>query len=225
MTDPVGASSDQDVVVEGFPSELSPNATILVTGSVDPARYGIGLRALCRYGSVGDSGLVVTTTDSADQTRRSFENVCEKSEELPLGIVDTTSQHQYVNQLYGVHPTVHIPTPGDLEKLVVALSDLGRNSSLPDGTHHLVVRSLTPILEGASTAHVFAVLDRLSQCRTKGGHCFLGVTSVEHDAKLIDELVERVDGVLSVTKAPENRVKVALHTRDSYLHSSKRGER
>lgn len=201
------SSIDHEAVqIETFPDGLSPGSTILIAGAVEPTMYAVGLRALCRYGHAADAAIVVTTTKSADQTFDTYETICAESDRLSLGLVDTTSKHQYVTALYSEAPVVFIPSPSDLERLVLALSELTGDRRPSNGTRHLVVRSLTPILKSSSTTRVCTVLERISGLRAGTGCCLLGLDYTAHDDETIAALIEQVDGVLWITEIADNHV-------------------
>lgn len=132
------------VKVASFPDELTPGSIALIAGAVDPSTYALGLRALCQYGQPNETGLVVTTTESADQTVDTCETICESSARPKLNLVDTTSEQQYLPAVYEETLVVFTPSPSDLERLVLALTNLTEHRSSSNSSRHLVVRSLTP---------------------------------------------------------------------------------
>lgn len=202
-------STDREALqVDGFPDGLTAGSTVLVASAGDPSRYAVGLHVLRRYGTADDEALVVTTTDSVDRTVETHERLCPESDRPSLGVVDTTSKQQSVSVLYGETPVVFTPSSGDLERLVLALSDLSGNGPPTEGARHLVVRSLTPILETTSTARVCTVLERITGVRSESGLCLLGFDYTAHDEETMTTVAERVDGVLWVTQSGSDRLKL-----------------
>lgn len=221
MNDTVASARNHEALqVDAFPEGLMPGSTILLAGDVDPALYAVGLRALCHYGHSDDSALVVTTIESADQTLTSYNTVCSESDQPLLSFADATSTHQYINNIYGEPPTVQIPSPGDLERLMVALSDLAQNSSAQSKTRHLLVRSLTPVLESAPPTRVWTVLEQIRGLQTETGLSFLGVDAAAHSEGTMIELTDRVDGVLWITRTSGNHIKFELRARSGHHRRS-----
>lgn len=214
------ASAQEALQIDTFPDGLVAGSTVLLAGDVDPVTYAVGLRALCHYGHSDESALVVTTTESANQTLTSYNTVCSDSDRPFLSFADTASTHQYINNVYGEPPTVQIPSPGDLERLMVALSDLAQNSSAQNNTRHLLVRSLTPLLESAPSTRVWAVLEQITGLQTETGLSFLGVDAAAHSEKTMIELTDRVDGVLWITRTSGNHIKFELRARSGHHRRS-----
>jgi KaiC/GvpD/RAD55 family RecA-like ATPase len=205
---------------DAFPDGLTPGLTVLIAGVDDPSRYAVGLQALCQYGHADDAAIVVTTTESAEQTIETSEMICPDSDRPSLGLVDTTSEQPSVAALYQEPPIVFIPSSGDLERLVLSLSDLTDDRSPMNGTRHLVIRSLTPVLKNASTARVCTVLERISGLRAGTGLCLLGLEYTAHDEETMAALAEQVDGILWVTQASENHLGFEFRpTRDRHNRS------
>ncbi|UPM44938.1 DUF7504 family protein [Halocatena salina] len=196
MTGHSESSLDPETVqIEAFPKELPPKSTVLIVGSDEPAVCTIGLQALAQYGHAEDRGLVVTTTRSAATTLDTYTTVHPDSDRPSLAFVDTASEHQYVSAPYRDTPVVFVPSPTDIERVVMALSELTEHLPSLEG-RHLLIRSLTPLLMATSTARVCTILDRITELPTGTGRCFLGVDYTAHDETTITTLIERVDGVL-----------------------------
>lgn len=187
------------VEIDSFPDGLTAGTTVLIAGTVDPSRFAVGLRALGRYGNADDTALVVTTTEGTDETVATYEDVCDQSTAPSLGIVDATSERQSVTALYEEVPVVFVTGPGDLERIIVGLSDLTGTRPPSSGTRHLLVRSLTPILESTSVDDVCTVLERITGLRTDSGLTLLGIDYTAHDEETMTALSTQVDGILWVT--------------------------
>ncbi|WP_225335948.1 DUF7504 family protein [Halomicrobium urmianum] len=207
MEGPSRSSSDSQAIdVDSFPSALSGGSTVLIAGSVEPATYAVGLRALCHSGDADDTAFVVTTTESADETVATYDTVCDRSEAPSLGLVDTTSEQRNVTALYEEEPVVFVNGSSDLERIVIGLSDLSGTRSPSHGARHLLVRSLTPVLEAVSVDDVSTVLKRISGLRTDDGLTLIGVDYTAHSKDTIDALAERVDGILWTSMPSESTV-------------------
>lgn len=82
MSDP---SIDHETIqAEAFPDGLTPGSTVLIAGAVEPTRYAVDLRALCRYSHAADAAIIVTTTESADQTVDTYETICAESDRAEI---------------------------------------------------------------------------------------------------------------------------------------------
>lgn len=190
----------EDVQYDSFPAGLSAGSTVLIAGTVDPASYGVSLRAIHQFGDGDDTAFVVTTTESVDETVVRYEALCEDSDGPSLGFVETTSERRSISALYERYPVVYVPAPGDLERIVIGLSDLTGIRPPSSGTRHLVIRSLTPLLEHASTDDVCTILERISGLRMGSGLTLFGLDYTAHDDETMAALTEFVDAIVWVTK-------------------------
>ncbi|AGB17088.1 hypothetical protein Halru_2506 [Halovivax ruber XH-70] len=195
LTTPTDADS---VSIPPFPDAVTGGSTVLVAGTMDPSTYSLGLRTLCQYGRPDDAALAVTSTESAEQTTTSYDSICD-GDGPSLGLVDTQSERQYLSSLYGPTPTVFTPSTADLERVVIALSELTQTAIPSTDSRHLVVRSVTPFLEHAATDRVCNVLQRIEGVRTGDGIGYVGIQYTEHDEETVASLAKLVDGILWVT--------------------------
>lgn len=205
---------DQTVPQDGFPDAIAPGSTLLVAGAEDPTTHHLGLRALQHYGSDDDEGIVVTTADSADETIDAYESIALDQPHPALAVLDTTSEQQSLTALYEETPVVFTPAPGDLERLVIGLSELTGRRRQGTGERHLLVRSLTPILETTTTDRVCTVLDRISGLPT--GYCVLGIEYTAHDEATMAAVRDRVDVVLWVASDSDGRPTVDVQPAHRY---------
>lgn len=187
---------------DDFPDGLTADSTVLVASADQSLLSAVGLQVLSRYGHGADVALIVSTTESADRTVGRYEGIRPDREGPSLGIVDTTAD-QRVSATYDETPVVRTPSPGDLERLVLALSELVEDGRPVNGDRHLLVRSLTPILETAPTDRVCTVLERITGLRSGAGLCLFAVDYTAHDERTMSALAERVDGILWVTGSDE----------------------
>lgn len=201
----------EEVVIGELPEAIADGATVLIAGTIDPTEYALCLRTLCHYSDADDNALVVTTTEGARQTIDQYRQVCPQTDPPNLRLVDMASQ-QYISAVYEDIPTVSIPSPGDLERLMLALSDITAANSESVGRRHLVVRSLTPILDTTPVSRVTTVLERISGIRTATGLGIFGLDYTAHDEATMEELTSCVDGVIWVTKHPDGRLEFELRS-------------
>lgn len=186
-----------------FPARFATGGTYLLACAGDPVASDIDLQALCRFGSPDDTAFLVTTTKSAKTTVTDIERYCSKPERPAVGLVDTTSAHQFVPSLFAGTPTIFTPSPGDLERLVLALTELTDRFPPGDDPRHLLIRSLTPILKSTSPDRLSPVLERLTGLRTQTGLCLFGIDYTAHDPDTMHAISEVVDGILWITPTSE----------------------
>lgn len=192
------------VQVDPLPDAFARGTTVLLAGAGDPARYALALRALRRRGTAAEPALVVTTTESAEATLDAYAALQDGGPSLALA--DAASSEQYVTARYDETPTAFVPSPGDLERLVVSLSELSGTRPPAGGTRHFAVRSLTPVLRSAPTGRVCTVLERITGLRSGSGVGVFGVDYTAHDENTIAALSDRVDAVLRAEWRAEDRL-------------------
>lgn len=203
MPDTATPSPDRSRSDDTFPARFATGGTYLLACAGDPVATDIDLQALCRFGSQDDTAFVVTTTRSANTTVADLERYCAKADRPAVGVVDTTSQHQFVTALFEGTPTIYTPSPGDLERLVLALSELTDRFPPGSAPRHLLIRSLTPILASTSPDRLCPVLERLKGLRTQTGLCLFGIDYTAHDKEVMNAIGGVVDGILWITPTAE----------------------
>lgn len=197
MADPIDPPARQ---VEALPDGLTAGSTVLVASAGEPSRSALGLRLLSRVGTREDAALVVTTTESAERTVETFEQLRSATNRPSIGLVDTISEQQSVSARYDAIPVVYTPSSSDLERLVMALSEVAGQFTASAGERHLLIRSLTPPLHSTSTARVTSVLDRITDFRSKRGFSMAGIDYTAIDAETMATVAEQVDGILWATQ-------------------------
>lgn len=221
MSETPNSSVDQrERRISNFPDGVTPGSTVLVASAGDPSRYAVSLRALCRYGRVNENAVVVTTTEGADRTVQAYEAICSDADYPAIGLVDTVSERQHVTAVYSDTPVVFTPSSNDLGRLVFAFFELRGNAPSSNGTQHVVVRSLTPLLRDTPTSRVCTALEQISEYRTGDGYYFLGLDYTAHDEETMEALTEQVDGVLWVTEGSDGAVDLKYrHARGRYTRN------
>lgn len=202
---------------DSIPNTLGDGCTLLVACPGNPARFAFGLQTLADVVQAGDTAVLVTTTESASRTVETYERFATGAASANLGVVDTASEGQSLDAVYDEIPTIFTPSPGDLERLTIALTDLTQHALDADTERHLLVRSLTPILESTPIDRVQAVLERITGLRTDGGLCLLGIDYTAHDRATVDELAASTHGVLWLSEPTSDRIDVDFEpTNDRY---------
>lgn len=198
--------SQNTSVTDVFSDSLTTGVTVLVATIGDPSDHALGLRALSQYGTAEDTALVVTTGESSEQIIEGYDRLCSTSDRPSLGLVDTVSTHQSVSAVFNETPVVFTPSPSDLERLVMALSELSGPDPPQSGARHLVIRSLTPVLETAQIDKVCRVLERITGLRSETGFCLIGLDYAAHDEEVVSAISKYVDGILWVTQKSADTV-------------------
>lgn len=207
MSDQGDVSVDDELVrSRAVPDQLGEGATILLASSGDPAREGIGFRLLREFGDSEDTALVVTTSEGSEQAVETYQGLGPSTNGPSLRLVDTVSEQQSIAAVYDETPVIFTPAQGDLERLVMALSELTDPDPPTDGARHLLVRSLTPILDASSPSQVQSVLERITGLRSDGGLCILAIDYTSHDEATLKGLSGLVDGILWVTQSASGDV-------------------
>ncbi|MDZ7700738.1 MAG: hypothetical protein U5J98_01005 [Halobacteriales archaeon] len=212
-----------DAEILAFPTTFDAGATVLLAGNVDPTVYALGLRALCQYSVAEDNAVVVTTTEGADETLETFKSVCPTDDRPSIGIVDATSEEQFVSAVYDTSPVVF--TPSDLERIVMALAEITGHRVPANGTRHLVVRSLTPLLRDSPTDAICNVMGRISGLRAGTGLGLFGLDYTQHDGATMSKLAERVEYILWVTHGQGSGLEFELQTARASLSGTVTGSR
>lgn len=197
-----------DRPIETVPDGLTAGSTVLVASAGEPSRSALGLRLLGRFGTRDDSAVVVTTTESAERTVETFEELRPVGNGPSIGLVDTVSEQQSVSARYDAIPVVYTPSSSDLERLVMALSEVAGQFAPSAGDRHLLVRSLTPLLKSTSTARVASVLDRITGYRSDMGISMIGLDYTALDAETMATVTDRVDGILWATQGSSDGVDI-----------------
>ncbi|WP_435175067.1 DUF7504 family protein [Halorussus sp. AFM4] len=189
---------------------ISAPTTVLIAGTVDPTEYALGLRLLSHARSPDDTAIVVTTTESRDAVVAGATDTRTASGEPSLAVVDTSSKEQYLTAPYEDVPTVYMPTADDLERVAIGLSDLSGTVVPSTGTRHFVVRSLTPMIDGATTERVCRLLERTTGVRVGDGLGIFGVDFTAHDDRTLAELTAVVDRLLWVSADTDGQLQFEL---------------
>lgn len=210
----------REIRLDGRPERLTTGATVLVAGADDPSTDAVTLQLLSEFGQSTDTAAVVTTTESVEQTTETYDTLIPDTNQPSLSVVDMISKRQSMSVMYGDRPAVFTASPGDIERLVVALSDLSVETPPGTGDHHLSVRSLTPILETTSTELVSRTLERIIDFRSETGLCLLGIKYTAHDDETIERMADHVDGILWVQFSGPNELELEFRPATDHFTTS-----
>lgn len=207
---PVNRRAGDDDSIAEIADAVSQSTTMLVAGTVEPTEHALCLRILSHAVGPDDTAIVVTTTEGREQVVERVSEF-ESPEGTPsLAVVDTVSEDQYLTAPYADTPTVYMPSADDLERVVVGVSDLTGTVVPPTGTRHFVVRSLTPMIRGATTERVCRLLDRTTGLQAGAGLGIFGIDFTAHDEATTNALTAVVDRLLWVSEDADGQLRFEL---------------
>lgn len=203
------ASTEQDELpTEVLPSGFTDGTTFLLASAGDPTQYTAALQILSEYGHTDETAVIITTITSAEELIDTYSTLVQPVDQLSMGIVDTVSRQQSLSALYNRTPIVFTPSPDDLERIIIALSDIADNHTSSGKTRHLILQSLTPILKTTATNRVCRFLKRITEFRSETGLCLLGLDYTAHNQDTIATIAERVDGIIWITQSSSGEVEL-----------------
>lgn len=191
---------------------LSAPTTLLVAGTVDPTEYVLSLRLLSHVRERDDTAIVVTTTEGRDAVVANTVDTQTAGGDSAIAVVDTNSKEQYLTATYEDVPTVYMPSADDLERVAIGLSDLTGTVVPATGTRHFVIRSLTPMIDGATTKRVCRLLERTKGLRAGDGLGVFGIDFTAHDDRTITELTATVDRLLWISEDTDGQLQFELRS-------------
>lgn len=203
-----------------FPKALANGATVLLCAP-DPTDFALSLRCLSRFGDASDSAIIVSTKEGRAETIETYTSLGESTNQLSINIVDMVSKKQSISATYEEVPSVFTPSEGDVERLILALSELTGPTTPSDGDRHLVVRSLSPMLAEVSVEKVIDIIERISGLRTETGLAIFGLDYTAHATETVRRVANEVDYVLWVTEQADGNFDMDLQpTRTGFSHLS-----
>lgn len=181
---------DQDL-----PATLPDGSSILLATPAGLSEGGLALSVSERYADPGDCRLVLTTEDDAESAIADHRELVDETGGR-LAVVDA-SESRDPSAPFQESPTVSLPNPTDLSRIVLAMQQLETTLSAECETINVVVQSLSPVLEGSRLEHVSRVVDQLvNRQSSTGGVAVFGLEYTRHDADALATLREAVDAVI-----------------------------
>ncbi|NUB93530.1 hypothetical protein HT576_21300 [Haloterrigena sp. SYSU A121-1] len=187
---------------EGIPDAIPDDSTICIAKPAPLTEYAIPLRITDRYTADNDCRVIVTSLVSAEETIQQQQSLTHSAVSR-IGVVDTRADG-YLESLYQENPTISLPQPGELSQLAIAARDLHEALSTSCSKPHVILRSLTPILDAEPLERVTNVLERL--IRQQSSSSSLTVFSIdytEHDEATMAALEALADGIVWVEQTGE----------------------
>lgn len=182
--------ADQDL-----PATLPDGSSILLATTTGLGEGGLALSVSERYADPGDCRLILTTEGDAERAIAGHRDLVDETGGR-LAVVDA-SESTDPSAPFQEYPTVSLPNPSELTRIVLALQQLESTLSADCETINVVVQSLSPVIEGSRLEHVSRVVDQLvDRQRSTGGVAVFGLEYTRHDADVLDALREAVDAVI-----------------------------
>ena len=195
--------TDRDVDLSELPAALPAGSSVLVAKPDSLTEHALSLRISSRYADSDDARLVLTTAVDADRTIEQHQAIVADSSAGRLGVVDASEGYQ-PSAPFQECPTVSLPNPSELTRIVLALQQLESTLSAQTPTIDVVVRSLSPMLAGSRLEQVVRVVDQLvDRQRSTGGVAVFGLEYTRHDDRTMRELQELVDAVVWVEETAD----------------------
>lgn len=195
-------TSNLDALTRG--PALGPGQTVLVAESGDLRRHAVDLRLLAARSDPAEGAAFVSTQTGSKAMLEAYESLDAEAASDVLGVVDAVSHDQNIPASYRETPVSHVAGPHDLARLSVAVGDLMGAAEREDRRRHLVVQSLTPLLERSESDVVERfVRGTTSDSTVADGFSILRVDFTAHDEATLKRVRNAADLVLWVEESPD----------------------
>lgn len=193
------------VGLDRLQESLDTDTVTIVAGTDRDELSHVGMELLARYADIADGAILLTTTMDAQTSIDEYASVRD-SRKPDIAVIDTTSTEQSIPSVYSAIPMVFTPSPGDIERTSMALSDLASRLEGDRRPVHLLVDSLSDIVDDVG---VESSLSLLRQASVPGdGVSGLTVATLaynEHSKATVDDVTEFADSVVWVDTTEEGR--------------------
>lgn len=182
------------------------NDTVTIVAGTDRDELShVGMGLLVRNADIVDGAILLTTTMDAETSIDECASVGD-SRKPDIAVIDTTSTGQSIPSVYSAIPTVFTPSPGDIERTSMALSDLGSRLEGDRRPVHLLVDSLSDIVDGVGVESSLSVLRQASVPSDDiSGFTVATLAYNEHSKATVDDVTEFADSVVWVETTDEGR--------------------
>lgn len=183
---------------------LRAGQTLLVAESGDLRRHALDLRLLAERSDPDEAAAFVATETGSDAMLSAYEAFETDGAADVLGVADAVSHDQDLPPSYRKTPVSHVPGPQDVARLSVALADLSRSAEPDDRRRHLVVQSLTPLLDASAPEVACRFVRRITRDSTLvDGFSILRIDFTAHDEQTVKRVRELADFVLWVEESAD----------------------
>lgn len=185
-------------------SALGAGQTLLVAESGDLRRHDVGLRLLAARSDSSEGVALVATKTGSKALLGDYESLETDDAADVLGVVDAVSHDQNLPPSYRKTPISHVTGPQDVTRIALALADLTRQSECEGRRRHVLVQSLTPLLETSDPNVVCRFVRRTTgDSKFADGFSILTVDFTAHDEETMNHLRDCSDFVLWVEESPD----------------------
>lgn len=208
-------TEDSCIEFEGEPGKIPDSSAICIAKPAPLVEYAIPLHVTNRYTDRDDCRIIVTSSVSAEETIRQQQAIT-PSASSRLGVVDATAD-EYLASLYQKNPTISLPRPGELSQLALSVWELHEALSMSCSKTHVILRSLTPILEEEPLERVTNVLERLmEQQRSNSSLTVFSIEYTEHDEATMAVLEELVNGIFWIEQTGQQGLRLDYQRARTY---------
>lgn len=208
-------TEDSYIEFEGEPDKIPDDSAICIAKPAPLVEYAIPLHVTNRYTDRDDCRIIVTSSVSAEETIRQQQAIT-PSASSRLGVVDATAD-EYLASLYQKNPTISLPRPGELSQLALSVWELHEALSMSCSKTHVILRSLTPILEEEPLERVTNVLERLmEQQRSNSSLTVFSIEYTEHDEATMAVLEELVNGIFWIEQTGQQGLRLDYQRARTY---------
>lgn len=184
---------------------LRAGQTLLVAESGSLRRHAVDLRLLAAQSDPSEGAAFVTTETGSKAMLEAYESLGGEDRSDVLGVVDAVSHEQNLPASYRATPVSHVAGPHEVARLSMALADLLESSEREERRRHLVVQSLTPLLETSDPAVVERLVREVTRdSRLVDGFSILRMDFTAHDEPTFQRLRDLADLVLWVEESPDD---------------------
>lgn len=195
---------------------LEAGQTLLVAESGDLRQHNVDLRLLATRSDSSEGTAFLKTKSTSEELLETEESLETDDSSDILGVVDAVSTDQNIASSYREIPVSYVVGPHELTRLSVALKNITDSSARVDRRQHLVVESLTPLLETSDPEAVCRFVGRITQnSALVDGFSILTVDFTAHDERTIRMVRDLVDFVLWVEELPDGSLRFDVEQADS----------
>jgi len=207
---------------DSLPIENLPSGSILVSGPAMSGKYELLLEFIAEGDRLGDGGLFVTTSKSAESILSDFE-ARTGGGLARLRLVDCVSEQQSLEEQFPEDRVEHVNSPGDMTGVGIGVSEQLRRFVEGETEHvRAAFHSLSTLLMYAEVETVFRFLHVLTG-RLDGVNA-VGLFTIDpttHDEQTVNTLKQLFDGAIELREengGPEIRFVGLPDTPDGWIN-------
>lgn len=195
---------------------LEAGQTLLVAESGDLRHHDVDLRLLATRSDSSEGTAFLKTKSTSKELLEADKSLETEDSSDILGVVDAVSNDQNLPASFRETPVSYVAGPHELTRLSVALKNITDSSAREDRRQHLVVESLTPLLETSDPEVVRRFVGRTTQnSALVDGFSILTVDFTTHGERTVRMLRDLVDFVLWVEELSDGSLTFDIEQVDS----------